>query len=54
MEFCGKQFHCVDEGFNDHEPVEIVIRPEDLEITPREQGNASSSGGFPAIPWCTL
>lgn len=38
VEFCGKSFLCVDEGFNDHEPVEIVIRPEDLEITPSEKG----------------
>ncbi|MBA4537879.1 ABC transporter ATP-binding protein [Bacillus aquiflavi] len=38
VEFAGKQFECVDQGFNDNEPVEIVIRPEDLEITKREQG----------------
>ena len=33
VEFVGKQFECVDQGFNPNEPVEIVIRPEDLEIT---------------------
>lgn len=38
VEFCGKSFLCVDEGFNDYEQVEVVIRPEDLEITPPEQG----------------
>jgi spermidine/putrescine transport system ATP-binding protein len=38
VEFCGKSLLCVDEGFNHHEPVEVVIRPEDLEITSPEQG----------------
>lgn len=38
VEFCGNSFLCVDEGFNHHEPVEVVIRPEDLEITSQEQG----------------
>lgn len=38
VEFAGKQFECVDRGFNPNEPVEIVIRPEDLEITSKEKG----------------
>ncbi|RHW41444.1 ABC transporter ATP-binding protein [Neobacillus notoginsengisoli] len=38
VKFTGKQFECVDQGFNPNEPVEIVIRPEDLEITSREKG----------------
>ncbi|GIN59306.1 ABC transporter ATP-binding protein [Lederbergia ruris] len=38
VEFTGKQYECVDQGFHDNEPVEIVIRPEDLEITSPEQG----------------
>ncbi|WP_062353844.1 ABC transporter ATP-binding protein [Bacillus kwashiorkori] len=38
VEFDGKQFDCVDQGFNDNEPVEVVIRPEDLEITVEDQG----------------
>ena len=33
VEFVGKEFQCVDQGFNANEPVEIVIRPEDLDIT---------------------
>lgn len=33
VEFAGKQFECVDQGLNKDEPVEIVMRPEDLEIT---------------------
>lgn len=38
VEFGGKQFECVDQGLQSAEPVEIVIRPEDLEITKPEQG----------------
>ncbi|WP_040951983.1 ABC transporter ATP-binding protein [Gorillibacterium massiliense] len=38
VEFAGKQFECVDQGLHPDEAVEIVIRPEDLEITTVEQG----------------
>lgn len=38
VEFAGKSFECVDQAFNPNESVEIVIRPEDLEITTPEQG----------------
>lgn len=38
VSFASKTFDCVDQGFNRNEPVEIVIRPEDLEITTPEQG----------------
>ncbi|KKK38224.1 spermidine/putrescine ABC transporter ATP-binding protein [Mesobacillus campisalis] len=38
VEFTGKRFECVDMGLNLNEPVEVVIRPEDLEITSVEQG----------------
>ncbi|PAQ14619.1 spermidine/putrescine ABC transporter ATP-binding protein [Bacillaceae bacterium SAOS 7] len=38
VEFAGKTFECVDQGLNANEPIEIVIRPEDLEITTWEQG----------------
>lgn len=38
VEFAGKPFECVDQGLQPNEPVEIVIRPEDLEITTRELG----------------
>lgn len=39
VEFAGKQFVCVDQGFLENEPVEVVIRPEDLEITSSGQGD---------------
>ncbi|GIQ62175.1 spermidine/putrescine import ATP-binding protein PotA [Paenibacillus cisolokensis] len=38
VEFAGKPFECVDRGLTPNEPVEVVIRPEDLEITSPEQG----------------
>ncbi|GER66676.1 spermidine/putrescine import ATP-binding protein PotA [Weizmannia acidilactici] len=38
VEFNGRQFECVDRGFDKNEPVEIVIRPEDLEMTSPEKG----------------
>ena len=38
VEFAGKQFPCVDGGFYPNEKVDIVIRPEDLEMTSIEQG----------------
>ncbi|ARK25628.1 spermidine/putrescine ABC transporter ATP-binding protein [Sporosarcina sp. P37] len=41
VEFTGKQFTCVDGGFYPNEKVDIVIRPEDLEMTTVEQGKLS-------------
>ncbi|TCZ74696.1 ABC transporter ATP-binding protein [Paenibacillus albiflavus] len=38
VEFAGKQYECVDGGLGKNEPVEIVIRPEDLEIKPAGEG----------------
>ena len=34
----GKEFPCVDGGFSPNEPVDVVIRPEDIDIVPVEQG----------------
>jgi len=38
VEFMGKQYECVDQGFDPNERVEIVIRPEDLKINTFEEG----------------
>lgn len=38
VEFEGHIFDCVDRGYNENEPVEVVIRPEDLQIVPKEKG----------------
>jgi spermidine/putrescine transport system ATP-binding protein len=32
VEFAGHQFECVDKGFEPNEPVDVVIRPEDIYI----------------------
>jgi spermidine/putrescine transport system ATP-binding protein len=36
VEFSGKIFTCVDRGFGQSVPVDVVIRPEDLKIVPEE------------------
>ncbi len=36
--FDGKVFDCVDFGFNEDEKVDVVIRPEDIDIVPVEEG----------------
>ena len=45
VRFCGTEFECVDEGFGENVPVDVVIRPEDLYIFPRfGNGTVSRSG----------
>lgn len=41
VKFNGKTFDCVDQGMKPNEKVDIVIRPEDLEITTVENGKLS-------------
>lgn len=36
--FDGKLFDCLDGGFEKNEPVDVVIRPEDVDIVPVEKG----------------
>lgn len=36
--FAGAEFVCVDGGFGNNTPVEIVVRPEDIDIVPAEKG----------------
>ena len=38
VEIFGTQFPCVDVGFGTNRPVDVVIRPEDLELTSPEKG----------------
>lgn len=38
VSFCGRKFECVDVGFAKDEPVDVVIRPEDLKVVPEEEG----------------
>ena len=32
VNFCGQDFDCIDEGFGENKPVDVVIRPEDIYI----------------------
>ncbi len=36
VRFCGKSFTCLDGGFEKDEPVDVVVRPEDIEILPHD------------------
>ncbi len=38
VRFDDKNYECVDTGFKQNEPVDIVIRPEDIDIVPLRQG----------------
>lgn len=38
VKFTGKVFECVDQGMKANEKIDIVIRPEDLEITTADKG----------------
>ena len=38
MKMYGREFPCLDSGFDENEPVDVVIRPEDIDIVPVEQG----------------
>ena len=38
VRFCGKAFKCLDTGFEKDEPVDIVVRPEDVKISAPENG----------------
>lgn len=41
VEFNGKQFECADAGMRPNEPVEVVLRPEDLDITAADAGKVN-------------
>ncbi|HOO26585.1 MAG TPA: ABC transporter ATP-binding protein [Clostridiales bacterium] len=38
VEFSGKRFKCLDAGFEKDEPVDVVVRPEDVVVVPKEEG----------------
>lgn len=38
VEFADTKFVCVDKGFGENTPVDIVIRPEDIKVVPEEKG----------------
>ena len=42
VEMLGVEFQCVDEGFRENEPVDIVVRPEDVMIVGEDVEDADS------------
>ena len=38
VEFAGREFTCVDKGFDTRSLVDVVVRPEDIEVVPSIQG----------------
>ncbi|MBQ2748778.1 MAG: ABC transporter ATP-binding protein [Clostridia bacterium] len=41
VRFAGQVFSCLDTGFEKNEPVDVVVRPEDVDIVPVEKGMLS-------------
>ncbi len=41
--FSGNAFNCLDKGFAKNEPVDVVVRPEDIDIVPAENGMLSGT-----------
>ena len=39
VEFMGHEFDCVDEGFGENVPVDVVVRPEDVIISAKTEGS---------------
>ena len=39
VKFFGRRFKCVDKGFEKNEPVDVVIRPEDIDIVKADDGH---------------
>ena len=38
VKFFGRKFQCVDKGFERNQPVQVVVRPEDVQVVPAIQG----------------
>ena len=43
VKFFGRTFQCVDAGFAPNEPVDVVIRPEDIDFVPVEEGHLTGT-----------
>lgn len=43
VEFFGRRFQCLDAGFAEREPVDVVIRPEDIDIVKPEKGDLTGT-----------
>ncbi|MCL2798524.1 MAG: ABC transporter ATP-binding protein [Firmicutes bacterium] len=45
IQFCGAVFDCEDRGFNKNEPVDLVVRPEDIKVYPKGGANKGTLAG---------
>ena len=43
VKFFGRTFKCLDAGFDPNEPVDVVIRPEDIDFVPPEEGHLTGT-----------
>ena len=43
VEFFNRKFKCLDKGFAPMEPVDVVIRPEDIDFVPPEEGHLTGT-----------
>ncbi len=43
VEFFGRKFPCLDAGFEANEPVDVVIRPEDIDIVEPQKGHLTGT-----------
>ena len=43
VEFFGRKFRCLDAGFGPKEPVDVVIRPEDIDIVEPARGHLTGT-----------
>ena len=43
VKFFGRKFRCLDSGFEPNEPVDVVVRPEDVEIISPEEGQLTGT-----------
>ncbi len=41
VKFASHTFECLDKGFDSNEPVDVVVRPEDVDVVPKEKGMLS-------------
>jgi len=54
VRFSGHTFECVDKGFDKNQPVDVVVRPEDVDVVPTEQGMLKglvTSVTFKGVHW---
>ena len=50
VRFSGHTFQCLDKGFAPREPVDVVVRPEDVDIVSRGEGHAQGRGHLRHLP----